>query len=69
MFGNIEEKIRKHAVDQLVERLAEDGTTHVEGIGTFKFHGTDSKYINRSVPIEFEPDMELVNAVISAQRS
>lgn len=35
MFKGIENKVRAHAREELIERLAKNDSTHVEGIGTF----------------------------------
>ena len=58
MFGNLEKKLKAHAVTELIDKLAQHSATHVDGIGTFRLADNTIRYI---------PDERLVHAVY-AQR-
>ena len=54
MFAGLEKKVQEHAVNELISKLGENGTTHVSGIGTFTYNGET---------IVFTPDSQLVERV------
>ena len=60
MFGNLEKKLKEHAVTELIDRLAKHGATHVDGIGTFRIADGSIRYI---------PEESLVNAVYAQRKA
>lgn len=54
MFGGLEKKIKEHAVNQLIAELGENGSAHIDNIGTFTYNGET---------IVFTPELDLVTRV------